>query len=313
FLIDLNLMRKLVAAAELEPADVVLEVGAGTGSLTELLLETGARVVAVEIDRGLQKILRERLGGHARFTLVQGDALAAKSQVNPLILKLLAERPPGAHVAEAAESGAGGDGGRGGDSGQGDEVAAAGGTGETEEGGGRAGHYKLVANLPYQIATPLIVDLLLVEPRFERLVCTIQKEVGERLVAEPRTGEYGPVSIVLQTLAEIRPLAILPATAFWPRPQVESVMVLIRPRPAEAVRAGDPDDVGVEDVPGFVAFVREAFQQRRKVLRRLLRDWPPAQALAVFQRANVNPEARPEELSPGAWRALYAAFRRTRA
>ena len=195
FLIDLNLMRKLVGAAELSPGDVVLEVGPGTGSLTELLLDSGARVVAVEIDRGLQGILRARLGAHPRFTLVQGDALAAKSRVNPLLLRLLAERAPAAAPGPAP------------------------------------GAYKLVANLPYQIATPLLIDLLLVQPRFERLVGTIQKEVGERLVAEPRTPAYGPVSIILQTLADIRPLAILPPAAFWPRPEVESVMVLIRPRP----------------------------------------------------------------------------------
>ncbi len=282
FLIDLNLMGKLVAAAELSDADTVLEVGPGTGSLTELLLASGARVVAVEIDRGFQRILRERLGDRPRFTLVQADALAGKSQVNPLVLKLLAERPPASTPAAG--------------------VPAA-------SGDAPAGHYKLVANLPYQIATPLLIDLLLVQPRFERLICTIQKEVGERLVAQARTEHYGPVSIILQTLAELRLLAILPPAAFWPRPQVESVMLLIRPRSPEQIRAGTgPADVGVADVPGFVEFVRLAFQQRRKVLRRLFRDRDLTAALGVFRKARVNPDARPEELPPAAWRALFAAM-----
>ena len=113
FLIDLNLMRKLVDAADLSPADTVLEVGPGTGSLTEILLDRGVRVVAVEIDHGFQAILRERLGTHPRFTLIQADALATKHCVNPLVLKILSEQPPDA-----------------------------------------GGAYKLVANLPYQIATP---------------------------------------------------------------------------------------------------------------------------------------------------------------
>jgi 16S rRNA (adenine1518-N6/adenine1519-N6)-dimethyltransferase len=121
FLIDLNLMRKLLAAGSPQAGDTILEVGAGTGSLTELLLESGARVIAVEIDRGLSGILRERLGEHPRLTLVQADALSGKNQVNPLVLRLLGERPPEA-----------------------------------------GGAYKLIANLPYQIATPLLMDLLLV-------------------------------------------------------------------------------------------------------------------------------------------------------
>jgi len=258
FLIDLNLMRKLVAAADLQPTDTVLEVGPGTGSLTEILLDRGVRVVAVEIDRGLQAILRRRLTGHPHFTLVQGDALGGKHRVNPLVLNVLCEQPP-------------------------------------QPGGA----YKLVANLPYQIATPLLMDLLLVVPRFERLTCTIQREVGERLAGAPRTDSYGPVSVVTQTLADLTLLAILPRTAFWPRPEVESVMLTLWPRP--------PERVEVDDVPGFVALVQRGFQQRRKMLRRLLRDWEEPAALRAFQRAGVSPDARPEELPPAAWRALFAA------
>ncbi|MBU0639613.1 MAG: ribosomal RNA small subunit methyltransferase A [Planctomycetes bacterium] len=262
FLIDLNLLRKLVAAAQLCPADVVLEVGAGTGSLTEVLLESGGHVIAVEIDRGLQRILRERLGAHPRCTLVQADALAAKHEVHPLVLGLLHEHTP-------------------------------------QAGGAR----KLVANLPYQIATPLVMELLYAEPRLTRLVCTIQKEVGQRLSAAPGSGSYGPVSVITQTLADVELLAIAPATAFWPRPQVESVMLALTPKPAEQVE--------VDDVGGFVRFVHRAFRHRRKMLRRLVRDWEPLDALALFQRAGVNPDARPEQLAPPVWRVFHRAFQQT--
>jgi 16S rRNA A1518/A1519 N6-dimethyltransferase RsmA/KsgA/DIM1 with predicted DNA glycosylase/AP lyase activity len=183
---------------------------------------------------------------------------------------------------------------------------------------------------------------------FERLTCTIQREVGERLGAQPRTEGYGPVSVITQTLADIQPLAILPPTAFWPRPQVESLMVTLRPRPRERIE--------VDDIPGFVALVQTAFQQRRKMLRRLLResddlaglrrdrgaprrlqalrdadDLPalrrdegaPRQrpalrdaddlaALQAFARAGVSPEARPEELSPADWRAWFRSVQAAR-
>jgi 16S rRNA (adenine1518-N6/adenine1519-N6)-dimethyltransferase len=261
FLIDLNLMRKLVDAANVRPADTILEVGAGTGSLTDVLLERGARVVAVEIDHGLQAVLRDRLGGQPGFTLVQGDALASKHRVNPLIVKLLAERPP-------------------------------------EQGGA----YKLVANLPYGIATPLLVDLLLIQPRFAVLAATVQREVGERLASPAGVASYGPVSVAVQTLADVMPIAILPPQAFWPAPQVSSLMVKITPRPR--------DTVAVDDIPGFLAFVQEAFQQRRKQLRRLVRDHDALSAAALFARAGVSSDARPAALTPDAWQRLYSAWTR---
>jgi 16S rRNA (adenine1518-N6/adenine1519-N6)-dimethyltransferase len=257
FLIDLNLMGKVVAAGELHADDVVLEVGCGTGSLSELLLASGARVVGVELDRGLQAVLRDRLGSNPRFTLVQGDALAGKHAVNPLMLTALAQHPPGP-----------------------------------------GGHRKLVANLPYQIATPLLVELLQVQPAFERLTCTIQREVGERLAAAAGSEAYGPVSVMAQSLGRIELLAILPPSAFWPRPQVESVLITIRPDPEALAR--------IEDLSGFVRLVHDAFAQRRKMLRRLFRDWDPLAAMAVLGRAGVSPDDRPETIAPGQWLRLHA-------
>ena len=260
FLVDLNLMRKLLSAAELQPADVVLEVGCGTGSLTELLLEIGVRVVGVEIDHGFQAILRERLGANPRFTLIQGDALAGKHQLNPFITQILTEQTP---LAD--------------------------------------GRYKLVANLPYQIATPLLMELLYCGLPFERLTCTIQKEVGERLAAEPGEEGYGPVSILTQTLGTIELLAVLPPTVFWPRPQVESIMLTVYPRSRTRVE--------VDDVSGFVRFVHAGFAQRRKMLRGILRSFKPLEIQRAFDLAKVSSHARPEELSPAQWRVLFRELR----
>ena len=260
FLVDLNLMRKVVAAAEVCAADVVLEVGCGTGSLSEMLLDVGARVIGVEIDHGFQALLRDRLGPHPRFTLIQGDALAGKHQINPLALRVLAEQQPDA-----------------------------------------GGHYKLVANLPYQIATPLLMELLYTTPRFERLTCTIQKEVGERLASEPNTAAYGPVSVITQTLAAIDLVAIFPPTVFWPQPQVESLLLTIRPHP--------PEQIDVPDIAEFVRFVQRGFQQRRKMLRRIFREWAPLDAAAAFDQAGVSADARAENLAPAQWRGLFLAAR----
>lgn len=263
FLIDANLMRKLVEAADVQPSDVVLEVGPGTGSLTEVLLKRGARVIGVEIDRGLQALLRDRLGKHPRVTLVQADILAGKNRVNTLVLNILKQQEPG-------------------------------------PGGAR----KLVANLPFQVATPLLMELLYISPSLERMTCTIQKEVAERLAAEPKASDYGPISVTSQTLAETELIAILPPAVFWPRPKVESVMLTLRPRAAE--------QVDVDDVADFVRFVRRGFVHRRKMLRRVVRDWELLDALAAFSRAGVSPDARPGELSPAAWRAFHRAVRSQR-
>lgn len=258
FLVDLNLMRKLVQRAELSAADVILEVGPGTGSLTEILLESGARVIAVEIDRGFQEILDNRLARDARFTLLRGDALAGKNHIQPAVLDALRAAEPG-------------------------------------PGGAR----KLVANLPYQIATPLLIELLYVTPAVARMTCTIQKEVGQRLAAAARSPAYGPISVLMQTLADVRTVAHLPPQVFWPAPGVESIMVDIRPHARSAEIA--------EDAVAFAAFVHRGFQQRRKMLRRIFSDWPPDEAERVFAAVGVSSTQRPEELSPPTWQALHRA------
>ncbi len=256
FLIDLNLMRKLLAAAEVTPADTVLEVGAGTGSLTEMLLETGACVVAVEVDRGLHALLADRLADHPKLRLIAADVLAGKHQINPLVCEALA--------ATAPQPG---------------------------------GHRKLVANLPYQVATPLLLELLFVRPPVQRMCVTVQKEVGERLLAASRSAAYGPVSVLVQSLAQVRTIATLPPQVFWPAPQVESLMLCIEPLP--------PERLDLDDPPGFARFVREFFRQRRKMLRRLLREPGDRPALAALAQAGISPQARPEELTPADWRRMF--------
>lgn len=251
FLIDLNLMRKLVASAELRPADVVLEVGGGTGSLTELLLATGSRVVTAEVDVGLQGILSRRLGDNSRFQLHAGDALDSKHQISAALLNTLRATRPEA-----------------------------------------GGNYKLVANLPYNIATPLIVELLRFDEFFERLCFTVQAEMADRLIAQPRTHDYGPVSIIVQLACDVEFIARVPPTAFWPRPLVDSAIVRLRPRP------------NAQPSAELVTWLHQAFQQRRKMLRQSLKSArvKGTDRLApALSELGLTPEARPEELSPRQW------------
>lgn len=260
FLIDLNLLAKVAAAAELEPADVVLEVGPGTGSLSELILASGARLIAVEIDRGLQELLAQRLGAEPRFTLICGDALANKNNVSPALTAALAAAPPAL-------------------------------------GGAR----KLVANLPYQIATPLILELLSNPPRLERLVVTIQKEVAHKLRARPRSDAYGPLAIIAQTLADIELLATLPPAAFWPRPDVDSALVRLKTHE----RSGLP----IGEAAAFVDFVRLLFRHRRKTLRAGAVHVGREAWLASLPALGLTERSRPEELDPPAWLAWYRSAR----
>ncbi len=153
----------------------------------------------------------------------------------------------------------------------------------------------LVANLPYNIATPLVADLLDQVPAIGRMLVMVQREVGERLCAKPGDGAYGAVSVKVAYWAEARLAGRVPAAVFHPRPNVESVLVDIRRRPEPAV---DPAAVP----PGrLFEVVRAGFATRRKMLRRALAG---VVAPDAFTHAGVSPESRAEELDVQAWGRL---------
>lgn len=234
FLHDPGAMRAILQAAAIRPGETVLEVGPGTGTLTECLLDAGARVVASELDRDMAAIVRERLG--ARVTLVEGDCLADKHTVHPAVLDALGPGP-----------------------------------------------FRLVANLPYAAATPLIATLLEAHPACEGMVVTIQREVADRLTARPDTSEIGPLTITAQLLAEVDRVTVLKPGAFWPAPEVTSAVVRLAPRRPRPTLPG-----------GLREIVDRAFQQRRKQLRNSLgADFP-------FP-ADFDPMRRPETLEPTEW------------
>jgi 16S rRNA (adenine1518-N6/adenine1519-N6)-dimethyltransferase len=239
FVVDPNTVRRIARLAAVGPGDHVLEVGAGLGSLTLALAESGATVTAVEADRYLIPPLTEALAGRG-VRIVAGDALHLDW---PAVLE---GRP---HV--------------------------------------------LVANLPYNLAAGLVLDLLAEVPEIVRMLVMVQREVGERLAAGPGSRTYGIPSVKRAWWADARVVATVPATVFVPRPKVDSVLL-------EVVRRAPPaDDPG----PVF-ALVEAGFGQRRKMLRSSLaaRVAPDA-----FTRAGVAPTARAEELDVGAWLRLARA------
>lgn len=242
FMIDQNLVRIVADAGQIAAGDLVIEVGPGTGSLTEELLSRAGAVVAVEIDRDLAGLLRARLAGNVKFSLIEGDALDSKHELNAQLAGT---------ISRALQDGR---------------------------------RPKLVANLPYNIASPLIIDLLI--EGTELLAFTVQKEVAERLRATAGTKEYGVLSIMAQLLGEVEVLRTLPAQAFWPAPKIESALVRIRRRDRLGERAG-----------AFGRFVQCLFSARRKTLRKSL-AMAGMDAEKALGASGIEGQLRPEDVSP---------------
>ena len=266
FLVDGNLMRRLVAAAEIEPDDVILEVGGGTGGLTELLAAKARRVVCVEIDRELFPILEDRFRDTGNVLLIHADVLAGKHHL-------------ATEVAEAIGS------------------VENGGSGVVEtEPRGAGGGVKLISNLPYQIAVPLLINLLVDYPQVRRMVFTVQAEVGERITAMAGGKEYGPLSILARLLGRVETVAKLPAHVFWPRPTVESVMLRID----RNVRAA----LSPSELPSFLALLRGTFDHRRKTLRAAM-GYAVDTATVGRVCQELDGSRRPESFDPAKWVRIF--------
>ncbi len=222
FLIDLNLLDLLLNAADIQPTDVILEVGTGMGSLTSRMAEKAAAVVTVEIDERLYAMASEELSEFSNVLMLQVDALKSKNHLEPEVIAVVKEQL------------------------------------ELDP----ARRFKLVANLPYNIATPILSNLLTCDVVPLSMTATIQKELAERMVAVPSTKDYSALSIWMQALCDIQIVRVLPPQVFWPKPKVHSAIVHIVPNPEKRAR--------IPDLTFFHNFVRSLFLHRRKFLRGVL-------------------------------------------
>jgi 16S rRNA (adenine1518-N6/adenine1519-N6)-dimethyltransferase len=249
FMIDQNLVRLVADAGELSAQDLCIEVGPGTGTLTEELLARAGKLITVEIDRDLAGLLRERFSGNERFALIEGDALAGKHAINADLLAAIdASRSAGLKP-------------------------------------------KLVANLPYNIASPLVIELLIAG--VELLAFTVQKEVADRLKAKAASDDYGPLSVMAQMLSEVEVLRTLPPQAFWPPPKIDSGLVRLRRR----------DLLGAHS-SAFSTFVHKVFSYRRKTLRKAL-EQAGYDSARVLNETKLDGTLRPEIFTPEQLRAMF--------
>ncbi|NOZ19487.1 MAG: ribosomal RNA small subunit methyltransferase A [Planctomycetes bacterium] len=199
FLIDPNMRRAIVDAADLDESDVVLEIGPGVGALTELLCERAGAVVAVELDRTLFEILEEHLIDAPNLTLIQGDAVAKHHDIHPEVVQVLRQR-----LTDSPKR-----------------------------------RLKVVSNLPYSASTPAIVALMTGNLPVGGMVLTVQKEIADRITGRPGTKDYGLLSVTVQAGAEVHVLRKLPPDVFWPRPKVSSAVIDIRPKAERGKRIRD--------------------------------------------------------------------------
>lgn len=251
FLVDRNILNKIVESAELKPDQFVVEIGTGLGTLTLALAERCAKVVSFEIDRDLVTIFREN---HARDNVVLVDRDALEEDWKQVL----------------------------------------------QEAGWTGQPVSLVANLPYYLTTPLIMKALEGNVEFEQVVVMVQREVAERMMAEPATKEYGILSLAVQYYASPTVVIQAPSTVFMPAPAVDSTVIKLTPQK-------HPTQVQQDKL---FEVIRAAFSQRRKTLRnclsRLCGAWGISneEFLKVLQELGLEPTVRGEVLSLSQYEAL---------
>lgn len=238
FLVDANIVRGIVDSAEAGPGDKILEIGPGIGTLTQGLAESGAEVIAVEIDKKLPAVLAETLKGYDNVTIVPGDIL----KVN--IREIMGEGP-----------------------------------------------FKVAANLPYYITTPILMALLEQHLPITHIVTMVQKEVAERMVAKPGSRIYGALSVAVQYYTEPHIAYDVPPRSFIPAPEVDSVVIACKVRETPAV--------AVKDEKVFFRVVKAAFGQRRKTISNAMKGagFDKEQIAAAFEKACIDAGRRGETFS----------------
>lgn len=251
FLADRNMLRWIAEQGELTPEDVVLEIGTGTGMLTNELAQRAGRVVTVEMSPSMYELSGELLSEHVNVVRLHADVLARRDELNPDVLSALAQAATDARTL------------------------------------------KVVSNIPYNISSPVIIDLLESNLPLERIILTIQLEVAERLTASPGTKDYGFLTIIAGYHSEVSILRQIPKQVFWPQPKVISAVVKITPRKKKPP---------LRDYETFRAVARAIFDYRRKnILNSLAQggmgEGDKAMLREALLKCGLDPESRGEGLN----------------
>ncbi len=254
FLIDLNLMEKLVDSADIGSDDIVLEVGCGTGSLTEALAQRAGKVIAVEVDGRLAEITKRQLAKAENVAVINADILKNKNTISDTVREA---------IEPAREK--------------------------------YPGRFLLVANLPYNVASPVMLNLVTGPTIADSMYVTIQKEVAERMTAAAGGKDYGILSILLSATGDVKTERVLRPTVFWPQPQVDSAMVSFVRKKEKVSR--------IKNMEVFSEAVNLFMRHRRKMLKACtklaagkltkIHSWPK-----IFEQCCIDPRHRPEQLPP---------------
>lgn len=252
FLIDSEALDKIIAAAELSPSDTIVEIGPGLGVLTERLAEKAGRVIAIELDDSLAKLLGERLASQKNVTVLNEDVL----KIDPATLL--------------------------------DQ---------------KDGDYKVVANLPYYITSPVLRHLLEASAKPQMMVVMVQKEVAEQITAAP--GRLSILAISVQLYGKPTLVTAVPAASFYPAPKVDSAVVRIDVYPNPAAGITDPD--------GFFQIVRAGFSHARKQIHNSLErslQLTKEEVAAILTEAGIDSLRRAETLTLEEWARLWRTYTR---
>lgn len=254
FLIDLNLMRVLVDSTNIGSDDIVLEVGCGTGSLTEALAQRAGKVIAVEVDGALAKIAKRQLAKAENVEVINTDILRNKNTISRTVTDAIEP----AHKKYP-------------------------------------GRFLLVANLPYNVASPVMLNLVRGPTIADSMYVTVQKEVAQRMTAAAGSKDYGILSILLSATGDVKTERFLRPTVFWPQPQVDSAMVSFVRKKEKVSR--------IKNMEVFSEVVNLFMRHRRKMLKACtklaqgelakIHSWPK-----IFEQCCIDPHQRPEQLSP---------------
>jgi 16S rRNA (adenine1518-N6/adenine1519-N6)-dimethyltransferase len=248
FLVDRNVLDKIISAAELAPSDTVIEVGPGLGILTAELVKRAKKVIAIEVDPKLAASLKKRVSNPPNLTVLNANILELKP------IELASKHS-----------------------------------------------YKVVANLPYYIAAPILRHFLEASTKPSLMVVMVQKEVAQSIVAQP--GNMSVLGISVQLYGEPTIVDYVPAQSFYPEPKVDSAIVRIEVYPGPAL--------DITDIAGFFDIVKAGFSAPRKQIRNSLAlglQVPLAESMALLEQAGIAPQRRPEMLSLEEWAQLHRVF-----